>query len=141
MLKETLAAPVAKGGYILSNSTAATPDGILIASGSEVHLALEAQNKLSELNFDVRVVSMPCIELFNRQSQEYRDSVLPPDVEHRVAIEMGTSFVWSQFTGLKGAIIGVDRFGASGKGPKVVDSYGFNTENVVNTFKKLWDKF
>lgn len=141
VLKETLAAPVAKGGYILSNSTVATPDGILIASGSEVHLALEAQNKLSELNFDVRVVSMPCIELFNRQSQEYRDSVLPPDVEHRVAIEMGTSFVWSQFTGLKGAIIGVDRFGASGKGPKVVDSYGFNTENVVNTFKKLWDKF
>lgn len=141
VLKETINAPVEKGGYILSNSKADTPDGILIASGSEVHLALEAQDKLSEQNFDVRVVSMPSIELFNRQSQAYKDSVLPLEVEHRVAIEMGTSFVWAQFTGLKGAIIGVDRFGASGKGPEVVDSYGFNTENIVNTFKKLWDKF
>lgn len=141
VLAETEDAPIEKGGYILSDAKNGTPDGILIACGSEVQLAMNAQKELEKQNFDVRVVSMPSIEIFNRQPQSYKDKVLPPEVENRIAIEMGTSFVWNQFTGLKGTVIGVNKFGTSGKGPEVVDKYGFNTAHVIEVFKQQWDKF
>ncbi|WP_161877925.1 transketolase [Alkalibacterium sp. MB6] len=128
---------VQKGAYVLSPSEGETPEGILIATGSEVSLAVEAQKALKEQGHDVSVVSMPSMDLFELQSDEYKESVLPKSVKKRVAIEMGSTFGWHKYTGTEGAVIGIDQFGASGKGEVVVDKYGFNTDNVVNTFRSL----
>jgi transketolase len=121
---------VVRGAYILAESKG-QPEMILIASGSEVHLALAAQEVLSTQGYQVRVVSMPCWEIFSEQSEEYRNQVLPPEVTARLAIEAGSSLGWRRWVGGGGAVIAVDRFGASAPGPVVLEHYGFTVDNVV----------
>jgi transketolase len=121
---------VARGGYILIEG-ADRPDLILIASGSEVHLALAAADKLAEQGPKVRVVSLPCFELFEAQPKTYRDEILPPDVTKRLAIEAGVTLGWERYAGDHGDVIGLDRFGASAPGGVVFDKLGFSLENVV----------
>lgn len=126
-----------KGAYVLSPADKDTPDGILIATGSEVSLAMEAKKELKAQGQDVSVVSMPSFDLFEDQSDEYKESVLPSAVSKRVAIEMGSSFGWHKYVKNDGKVIGIDKFGASGNGEAVVEAYGFTTENVVNTYLSL----
>ncbi|MCC5894904.1 MAG: transketolase [Alkalibacterium sp.] len=128
---------VKKGAYVLSASDKETPDGILIATGSEVSLAVEAQKELKAQGHDVSVVSMPSFDLFEDQSDEYKESVLPAAVKNRVAIEMGSSFGWHKYAGSEGKVLAIDKFGASGNGEAVVEAYGFTPENVVNTYLSI----
>ncbi|WP_027415468.1 transketolase [Aneurinibacillus terranovensis] len=127
---------VARGAYVLSDSDK-EPQVILLASGSEVHLAVEAQKALAEKNIAARVVSMPSWELFEKQPKEYKDSVLPPNVKARIAIEMAAPFGWERYTGSQGAIIGIDTFGASAPGEKLIKEFGFTVENIVLMAQKL----
>ena len=127
---------VRKGAYILSAEE--EPVAILIASGSEVTLALEAQAKLAEEGIPVSVVSMPCWELFAAQDHGYRQEVLPPEIP-KLAIEAGVSFGWERWVGEKGAILAVDRFGSSAPGGMVMSRYGFNVENVCHKVHSLLD--
>jgi transketolase len=131
-----------RGGYVLAE--AETPDGevttpklILIATGSEVGLALEAREKLQGEGSPARVVSLPCWELFEEQSKEYRDQVLPPAVTARLAIEAGVCQGWDRYVGTKGAIICLDRFGGSAPGEVALRELGFNVENVLNHARAL----
>jgi transketolase len=134
------ASGLAKGAYVLSD-TDGKPDMLLIATGSEVALALQAQEKLAaDKGIKARVISMPSWELFEEQSQEYRDSVLSKDVPLRLAIEAGSPQGWKQWVGDRGDIIGVDRFGASAPGDEVLSHYGFNVDNVVARAVALVDK-
>lgn len=128
---------VKKGAYVLSPSDNETPDGILIATGSEVSLAVKAQKELKAQGHDVSVVSMPSFDLFELQSDDYKELVLPSAVKNRVAIEMGSSFGWHKYAGPEGKILAIDKFGASGNGEAVVEAYGFTPENVVNTYLAL----
>ena len=137
VLAETVGAPVERGGYILADSTKQVPDGILIAAGSEVSLAMDAKALLAEEGLDVRVVSMPCLNRFDEQPQAYRDQVLPPQIENRVALEMGASAPWYKYVGLRGQVIGVDRFGLSGDGQELATAFGFTPSHVAATFKQL----
>jgi transketolase len=122
---------LAKGAYIVS--PAKTPAQlILIATGSEVSLALAAQEKLAAKNISASVVSMPSCELFDAQPQEYKDKVLPPSMKKRLVIEAASPRGWRDYVGLEGDIIGIDRFGASAPGPIVMEKLGFTVENVVN---------
>lgn len=127
---------VEKGGYVVKAAQKSTPDGLLIATGSEVNLALDAQQQLAKQNHDVSVVSIPSFDRFAQQSPEYRASVLPSSVTKRVTIEAGSTFGWDQFAGDSGVKIGVDRFGASAPGDLVLDKYGFNVDNVVKAYLK-----
>lgn len=131
VLDETVGALVDRGGYILKDAKDGSPEMILMASGSEVHLALEVQSKLAEAGYRVRVVSMPCMDLFKEQPKGYRDSVLPPDVTKRVAIEMAARQSWYEFVGLNGQVFGIDTFGASGDGNVVMDHFGFNADRIT----------
>ncbi|MGV0168500.1 transketolase [Furfurilactobacillus sp. WILCCON 0119] len=131
---------VKKGAYVLSPAKSQTPDGLLIATGSEVALAVAAQEELRQRSYDVAVVSMPSMELFRQQSSDYQEQVLPKEVSLRIAIEMGSSFGWSEFTGSRGCNVCVDRFGASGKGPTVVADYGFVKTTIVDSFERLWQE-
>lgn len=126
-----------KGAYVISPAQAALPEGILIATGSEVALAIEAQKQLRTKGFDVSVVSMPSFDLFEAQDAEYKESVLPEAVTNRVSIEMGSTFGWERYVGLKGKTIGIDRFGASGKGGQIIEDYGFTVEHVVDVYESL----
>lgn len=120
-----------RGAYILSDVDG-TPDLLIIATGSEVQLALQAQDKLAaERSIRARVISMPSWELFLDQSQEYRDHVLPPNVKARLSVEAGASMGWRQWVGDDGDCIAVDRFGASAPGSQVMKHYGFSVENVM----------
>jgi len=118
------------GAYILSDSDG-KPDIILIATGSEVHIALKAEKILKEKGISVRVVSMPSWELFEKTSQEYKDKVLLPDVNIRIAVEAGISMGWERYTGSSGAVIGINEFGASAPGNMVMEKFGFTSENIV----------
>jgi transketolase len=130
---------VAKGGYVLADSTE-PPRLILMATGSEVHLALGAKDILEkEKGIPTRVVSMPSWELFAAQPPTYRDSVLPPQVRARVAVEAGTAMGWHRWVGDAGAVIGIDRFGASAPGGEVMKRFGFTVENVVETALRVLD--
>ena len=120
-----------KGAYILSG-TKTPPQIILIATGSEVSLALKAHEKLAEENISSSVVSMPSCELFDAQPQEYKDKILPPYIKARLAIEAASPKGWRDYVGLEGDIIGINRFGASAPGPVVMEKLGFTVENVVN---------
>ncbi|SFE11719.1 transketolase [Lentibacillus persicus] len=122
---------VRKGAYILSPADKDTPDAVLLATGSEVQLAVNAQKELKEKGIDASVVSMPSWDRFAAQDETYRNSVIPPHVKNRVAIEMAASFGWERYVGEKGKVIGIDRFGASAKGHKVIEEYGFTVDNVV----------
>lgn len=133
-------AGVEKGAYIVSKAQTDAPDALLLATGSEVGLAIEAQAKLAEENVHVSVVSMPSWDRFEKQSAEYKNSVLPPNVTKRLAIEMGSSFGWGKFTGLEGDVLAIDRFGASAPGETIMKEYGFTAENVADRVKKLLNK-
>ena len=135
--KELAEDGVSKGGYVLSKQQGEKPDGILIATGSEVSLAIKAQSSLREQGRDVSVVSIPSFDLFNRQSSEYKESVLPKEVKKRVSVEMGSSFGWERYVGDHGAIISIDTFGASAPGDTVIREYGFTVERVVSVFNAL----
>lgn len=134
---EHASASVQKGAYVLSPQKGKQPAGILIATGSEVNLAVEAQAKLAEEGIDVSVVSMPSFDLFEKQSAEYKESVLPKAVTKRVAIEAAASFGWERYVGTEGKTITIDHFGASAPGGLVLEKFGFTPENVVNTYKSL----
>ena len=128
---------VSKGAYVVSPQKGEKPEGILIATGSEVFLATEAQKALAAEGMDVSVVSMPSMDLFEAQSAEYKESVLPKSVKKRVAIEAGSPLGWERYTKCRGKIIAIDHFGASAPGDKVLAEFGFTTENVINTYKSL----
>ena len=119
-----------RGAYILADVPEGNPDVILIASGSEVDLIVAARQALQEQHIAVRLVSMPSWELFEAQSRSYRDSVLPPSVRARLAVEAGVTQGWHRYVGDQGDVIGVDRFGASAPGPVVMREYGFTVEHV-----------
>ena len=119
------------GGYILREPKG-TPDVILMASGSEVELMYKAADSLSVQGYTARLVSMPCMELFREQSEEYRQSVLPASIRARVSIEAGATQPWGAYVGLDGASIGLDHFGASAKGAVLFKEFGFTAENVAN---------
>ncbi len=127
---------VAMGGYVLSGGND-RPDLILIATGSEVHLALAAADTLAAEGVTVRVVSMPSRERFEKTSASYRESVLPSDVSARLVIEAGHTMGWKQYAGDRGDIMGITTFGASAPGPVVMEKFGFTVENVVARAKKL----
>lgn len=120
-----------KGGYILADSTKKTPDVIIMATGSEVTLAVGAKAKLAEQGIDARVVSMPCVEEFEKQSEKYKESVLPKSVRARVAVEAGATMCWYKYVGMDGKIVGIDQFGESAPAKKLFDKYGFTVDNVV----------
>ncbi len=129
-----------KGGYILADSNKKTPDVILIATGSEVTLAVDAKAKLAEQGIDARVVSMPCVEEFEKQSEKYKESVLPKAVRARVAVEAGATMCWYKYVGMDGKIVGIDQFGESAPAKKLFEKYGFTVENVVNAAVEVASK-
>lgn len=127
---------LSKGAYILTQ-TNENPDVILIATGSEVSLAVESKTKLEKEDVSVRVVAMPSWELFNQQSQEYKEFVLPSSVTKRVALEMGISLGWERYVGAEGTVLSIETFGASGTGNEVMELFGFTADNVVKIAKNL----
>ncbi|MBD5090135.1 MAG: transketolase [Clostridiales bacterium] len=128
-----------KGGYILSDSKKENPDVILMASGSEVQLAVEAKVQLEKENIAVRVVSMPSMDVFDQQSQEYRDSVLPKNCRKRVAIEALSSFGWGKYVGLDGSYVTMESFGASAPANTLFEKFGITTDNVVKAVREILD--
>jgi transketolase len=131
---------VRRGAYVLADAEGGNPDIILIATGSEVGLIVQARQKLQKQKIGVRIVSMPSWELFAQQPQHYRDSVLPPAVRLRLAVEAGVSQGWERFIGDSGDMISVETFGASAPGPEVMRHYGFTVENVYQRALKLLKK-
>jgi transketolase len=140
ILDQTIYAPaegLTRGAYVVSEANGGKPEAIIVATGSEVALALDAQMNLQEQNTPVRVVSMPSWEIFAEQPQSYRDDVLLPATTARVAVEAGSSLGWERWIGRDGAIIGIDRFGASAPGPLVLEKLGFTPENVAGQVRAL----
>jgi transketolase len=127
---------VAHGGYVLADCEG-TPQIILIASGSEVHIAHEAYRRLMEGGIRTRLVSLPCWELFDDQDEAYKDSVLPARVTQRVSIEAGVTLGWQKYVGLGGIAIGIDRFGASAPYQRIYQEYGLTPEHVIEAVKSL----
>ncbi|MEC3432368.1 transketolase [Bacillus thuringiensis serovar nigeriensis] len=127
---------LSKGAYVLTE-TNENPDVILIATGSEVSLAASAKAKLEEDNVSVRIVAMPSWELFDRQSNEYKESVLPSSITKRVSLEMGVSLGWERYVGQEGKVLSIETFGASGTGAEVMNLFGFTIENVVQITKNV----
>ncbi|MEH7097129.1 transketolase [Neobacillus vireti] len=130
---------VSKGAYVLTETTS-NPNVILIATGSEVSLAVNAKAELEKEDISVRVVAMPSWELFNKQSSEYKEKVLPSSVTKRVAIEMGIRLGWERYVGFAGEVLSIESFGASGEGTAVMKHFGFTTENVVHIAKNVLNK-
>ena len=126
-----------KGAYILEDSSKEVPDAIIIATGSEVELAVGAKAKLAEEGIDVRVVSMPCMDVFEEQPEEYQEKILPKAVRRRVAVEALTDYGWGKYVGLDGKVIGMKTFGASAPAKKLFEEFGFTVENVVEAVKSL----
>lgn len=124
-----------KGGYVVVD--APNPALIIIATGSELELAVKASDALTAEGKAVRVVSLPCWELFEEQTQEYRDSVLPPSCKKRVSVEAASSFGWHKYVGSEGAIVSIDRFGASAPGPVCYEKFGFTVDNVIATCRQV----
>lgn len=126
-----------KGGYVIADSAKAVPDAIIIASGSEVSLAVNAKEVLAKDGIDVRVVSMPCMDLFEEQSAEYKESVLPKAVRKRVAVEALIDYGWGKYVGLDGATVTMTGFGASAPANTLFEKFGFTVDNVVATVKSV----
>jgi len=126
-----------KGGYILADSTKETPDVILMASGSEVEQAIGAKELLKAEGIDARVVSMPSMEIFEKQSEEYKESVLPKKVRARVAVEAGSAYSWYKYVGLDGATVCIDHFGASAPAKVLFEKFGFTAQNVKEKAKSI----
>ena len=135
--KYASAAGLQKGAYILADLGSGSPDIILMATGSEVDLIVQAGEKLAEEGITVRLVSFPSWELFRRQEKSYQNSVLPPETPLRLAVEAGTTFGWKEWVGDKGDAIGIDRFGASAPANVLFEKFGFTVENVVAKAKQL----
>ena len=131
------ASGVARGAYVLADADAGAPQAIIIATGSEVSVALVARELLAKEGLRVRVVSMPCWESFAAQSAEYRESVLPAAVKARVSVEAGVTFGWHRWVGDAGVAIGIDRFGASAPGETNMEKFGFTADNVARTVRRL----
>ncbi|WP_163536877.1 transketolase [Gracilibacillus sp. YIM 98692] len=129
---------VKKGGYVVSPASKETPDAILIATGSEVQLAVKAQAELKEQGKDVSVVSIPSWDRFDAQDASYKESVLPRSVTKRLGIEMASSLGWERYVGIEGSVLAIDSFGASGNGGKIVEEYGFTVDNVVKHVNELF---
>jgi transketolase len=134
---ERAAEGLLRGAYVLSDAANGKPQAQIIATGTEVQLAVAAQKRLAEEGIAVRVISMPSWELFDKQTKEYKDSVILPDVKPRLAVEMAHPMGWERYVGEQGAVLGIDRFGASAPGPVVIKEYGFTVDNVVAHVKKL----
>jgi len=132
------AAAVAKGGYVLEDSTG-TPELILIGSGTELELCTKAASELRAAGKNVRVVSMPCVELFEEQDAAYKEAVLPAAVRKRLVVEASSSYGWHKYSGFDGDTVSIDRFGASAPGPVCLEKFGFTVENVVAKAKALLD--
>jgi transketolase len=130
---------IKKGGYIVWDCEK-TPEVILLATGSEVHLALDAAKQMYTKDIAVRVVSLPCPEMFLKQTKTYKDQVLPPTIRNRIAIEAGSTAYWYQFVGLEGEVMGIDRFGASAPAEDVYQLMGLTVENTVATIEALINK-
>jgi transketolase len=126
-----------KGGYVVADSSKETPDAIIIASGSEVSLSIEAKEVLAKEGVDVRVVSMPCMDIFEKQSLEYKEKVLPKAVRARVAVEALSEFGWGKYVGLDGKTVCLDRFGASAPAGVLFKEFGFTVDNVVKAVKEV----
>jgi transketolase len=122
---------VARGGYVMAEAEGGEPQVILVATGSEVHVAVEAREHLQAAGVPTRVVSMPSVEWFEEQPRAYRDSVLPPSVKARVAVEAGIGLTWHRFVGDAGRIVSLEHFGASADAKTLFAEYGFTPENVV----------
>jgi transketolase len=135
--KYAAAAGVARGAYVLADAPGGNPEVILIASGSEVSLAVQAHEKLLTEGIRSRVVSMPSWDLFDHQPRAYRESVLPPQVKARVAVEQASTFGWERYVGLEGRIIGMKTFGASAPLKELQKKFGFEPEQVVVAAKEL----
>ena len=126
-----------KGAYVIADASKTVPDAIIMASGSEVELAVNAKAELAKTGIDVRVVSMPCLELFEQQDEAYKEQVLPKAVRARVAVEAASDFGWGKYVGLDGATVSMKSFGASAPAGTLFKKFGFTTENVVETVKKV----
>ncbi|MCX4557071.1 transketolase [Streptomyces sp. 2-1] len=126
----------AKGGYVLFEASTGTPEVVLIATGSEVHVAVDAREQLEAAGTPTRVVSMPSVEWFEEQDQGYRDSVLPPSVKARVAVEAGIGLTWHKYVGDAGRIVSLEHFGASADGKVLFQEFGFTAENVANVARE-----
>jgi transketolase len=140
LLDRTELAPAAglqQGAYVLWEASEAAPEVILIGTGSEVHIALEAGRQLASLAIKVRVVSMASWELFDRQPASYRDRVLPPAVKARVAVEAGITLGWEHYVGLEGAVVGMEGFGASAPGEVLYEKFGINAASVAARARAL----
>ena len=128
---------VARGAYVLRDASSGTPDLILIATGSELQLAMAAADALEPDGIATRVVSMPCWERFEAQDQAYRDSILPPSVRKRVSVEVGVSLGWERWVGDEGAIIGLDHFGASAPAGTIFEHFGFTAARVADVGRRV----
>lgn len=126
-----------KGGYIISDSKKQVPDAIIMASGSEVELGINAQAELAKEGVDVRVVSIPSMDLYEAQSDEYKESIMPKSVRARVAVEAGADFGWGKYVGLDGTTVTMKGFGASAPAGTLFKKFGFTTENVVKAVKSV----
>ena len=127
---------VARGAYVLIDANGERPDVILLATGSEVHLALEARDELAREGIGARVVSMPCWELFERQPREYRETVLPPEVVARVGVEQASTFGWDRYVGERGAVVGMRTFGASAPLKELLTKFGFTAQSVAQVARE-----
>lgn len=134
------ASGVAKGAYVLKEASSGQPEAIIISTGSEVHIALDAAKALEEKGIFVRVVSMPCQELFEEQDQQYKNEVLPAEVTARVSIEAGSTFGWHKYTGTEGVAIGLDRFGTSAPCDEAYQALGLTSQKVVSTIQQILNK-
>jgi transketolase len=134
--QEAIRGGVARGGYVLADCEG-TPQVILIATGSEVHIAYEAYKTLTAEGVKARLVSLPCWKLFDRQDSYYHEAVLPASVTARVSIEAGVTLGWERYVGQKGIALGINRFGASAPYQRIYQEYGLTTEKVVETARKL----
>jgi transketolase len=130
---------VAKGGYVLAEASNGTPDVVLIATGSEVQIAVEARNTLEAEGVSASVVSMPCVEWFDKQDQAYRDAVIPPTVKARVAVEAGVAQSWHRFVGDRGEVVSIEHFGASADYQTLYREFGFTAEAVVAAARRSLD--
>lgn len=135
--KYSAASGVAKGAYILADAKGGTPELILIGTGSELSLCVDAYEKLTAEGIRARVVSMPCWEIFEQQDGGYRQSVFPPDVKSRVSVEAGSIFGWERYVGLDGAIIGMTTFGGSAPAKDLFKKFGFTTDHVIQAARDV----
>ena len=130
---------VGRGGYILGDDGGTEPDVVLIGTGSEVQLAVEAQKLLAEKDIVARVVSMPCVEWFESQPEDYRDSVLPPSVSARVAVEAGVAQCWHKLVGDTGRIVSIEHYGESADYKTLFREFGFTAEAVAAAAEQVVD--